>query len=482
MISKSTILILISTISIIQAIPFGQVFNGQASYYNDNGFGTCGTQINAATQVLVAAPVAHWTSSNPNNDPLCNNVYIKVTYQGKSITVPVKDKCPSCPANKIDLSQPAFSQLANTDLGVIPVTWEYVKGPGGSSSSSSSGGSSSGGSGGCGKKASVSQGEGCYQVWTGKCGNAWNEATFNSLNPGVNCAALQVGQQLCCGGSAGSSSSGGSSSGGKCSKKGKVSQGEGCYQVWTGKCGNAWNEATFNSLNPGVNCAALKNMSCKFFQINKLRPTQCAVGMDHVNRKVNELKALKSEESGNIKVVDFIASHPAPVVVRGDNIYLIDNHHLCRALYELGDDFFKDLPLENNTKKPIICIKVVSDLSNLNENDFWDKMKQEKWVHPFNKHGKGPLPVNEIPNKVSELEDDLFRSVAAVVKIKGGFKKTFIPYAEFQWANYFRDCWKDQKVENENFEKIIERSMQLAKDNNASHLPGYVVPNNDNNN
>jgi len=99
--------------------------SGTASYYNDAGYGACGTQINAGTQLLVAAPASLWTTPNPNNDPLCRKS-IRVTHNGRTITVPIKDKCPSCPSNKIDLSQPAFSQLADTSLGIINVTWQIV--------------------------------------------------------------------------------------------------------------------------------------------------------------------------------------------------------------------------------------------------------------------------------------------------------------------------------------------------------------------
>ncbi|MET9226468.1 cysteine/serine endopeptidase inhibitor [Lentzea sp. NPDC003310] len=99
--------------------------SGTASWYNDAGYGACGTQINAATQMLVAAPAALWTTPNPNNDPLCRKS-IRVTHNGRTITVPIRDKCPSCPSNKIDLSQPAFSSLANTSVGIINVTWQIV--------------------------------------------------------------------------------------------------------------------------------------------------------------------------------------------------------------------------------------------------------------------------------------------------------------------------------------------------------------------
>ncbi|WP_198679487.1 cysteine/serine endopeptidase inhibitor [Thermomonospora amylolytica] len=108
-------------------IPFGQPINGNATYYNDAGYGACGTQINAATEMLAAVSAAYWTTPNPNNDPLCQGVWVEVSYNGRTIRVPVKDKCPSCSNTHIDLSYPAFSRLADPALGNIPVTWKFVR-------------------------------------------------------------------------------------------------------------------------------------------------------------------------------------------------------------------------------------------------------------------------------------------------------------------------------------------------------------------
>ncbi|RSM87574.1 hypothetical protein DMH04_11260 [Kibdelosporangium aridum] len=108
-------------------IPFDRPINGNATYYDNSGYGACGTWINAATEMLVAVPAAYWTSPNPNNDPLCKGVSVQVTYNGRTITVPVKDKCPSCGSGHIDLSRPAFAQLADPALGNIPLTWKFVR-------------------------------------------------------------------------------------------------------------------------------------------------------------------------------------------------------------------------------------------------------------------------------------------------------------------------------------------------------------------
>jgi len=108
-------------------IPIDQVTTGKATYYNDAGYGACGRSINASSQMLVAVSYTYWTSSNPNNDPLCTGISVQVSYSGKTLTVPVEDKCPSCDATHIDLSQPAFAQLGSLDLGVLNgLTWKFV--------------------------------------------------------------------------------------------------------------------------------------------------------------------------------------------------------------------------------------------------------------------------------------------------------------------------------------------------------------------
>jgi expansin (peptidoglycan-binding protein) len=108
-------------------IPIGQQQNGNMTYYTDAGYGACGTQIDASSQYLVAVSYQWWTTANPNNDPLCQGISVQVTYQGNTITVPVEDKCPSCDSTHIDLSEPAFAELAPTGLGNVDgITWQFV--------------------------------------------------------------------------------------------------------------------------------------------------------------------------------------------------------------------------------------------------------------------------------------------------------------------------------------------------------------------
>lgn len=118
-----------SAMAATASIPIGQSMTGSMTYYNDAGYGACGTTINAATEDLVAVSYQWWTTANPNNDPLCQGISVQVTWNGTTITVPVKDKCPSCDAGHIDLSQTAFAKLAPLSVGVVTgITWKFVSG------------------------------------------------------------------------------------------------------------------------------------------------------------------------------------------------------------------------------------------------------------------------------------------------------------------------------------------------------------------
>ncbi|MER5432162.1 cysteine/serine endopeptidase inhibitor, partial [Streptomyces sp. NPDC002588] len=108
------------------AIPIGQSYTGKATYYNDVGYGACGTPINASTELLVAVSYQWWTSANPNNDELCQGISVEVSYNGRTITVPVKDKCMGCTSEHIDLSLPAIRSLGSDDV-LNGITWKFVR-------------------------------------------------------------------------------------------------------------------------------------------------------------------------------------------------------------------------------------------------------------------------------------------------------------------------------------------------------------------
>jgi len=62
---------------------------------------------------------------NPNDNPVCGRL-IQVTYQGKTVTVKVVDRCEACSLTSLDLSPDAFDQLADRSVGRIQLSWEWV--------------------------------------------------------------------------------------------------------------------------------------------------------------------------------------------------------------------------------------------------------------------------------------------------------------------------------------------------------------------
>ncbi|KAI0092387.1 RlpA-like double-psi beta-barrel-protein domain-containing protein-containing protein [Irpex rosettiformis] len=103
----------------------GQTFTGDATFYIP-GTGACGI-FNTAQDHIVAVSGAFYdtfpgATPNPNNNPICGR-QMTVTYQGRSTTVTVTDRCVGCALHDIDLSPAAFTDLAPESAGRIQVSW-----------------------------------------------------------------------------------------------------------------------------------------------------------------------------------------------------------------------------------------------------------------------------------------------------------------------------------------------------------------------
>ena len=194
----------------------------------------------------------------------------------------------------------------------------------------------------------------------------------------------------------------------------------------------------------------------KPFPIKELRPTQITVGM----REVKEKRKRWREQSGK-KGADFLGKHMIPVVLGPkDRHYVIDHHHLARALHEEG--------------VPDVDVAVVANLSKLEPDAFWFVLDNLNLMHPFDDKGvrRGHT---DIPKSVSELIDDPFRSLAGELRRAGGFAKDTTPFSEFLWADFLRRRMKRKAVEDD-FDHALEKALQLAKTQDANYLPGWCGP------
>ncbi|EIM89216.1 uncharacterized protein STEHIDRAFT_145905 [Stereum hirsutum FP-91666 SS1] len=103
-------------------------YSGDGTYYN-TGLGACGVT-NVDTDYIIAVSVDLYNSypgatANPNLNPICGRL-ITATYNGRSVTAAVKDKCYACAEYDLDFSPAAFTQLAAESVGRIPITWQFI--------------------------------------------------------------------------------------------------------------------------------------------------------------------------------------------------------------------------------------------------------------------------------------------------------------------------------------------------------------------
>jgi hypothetical protein len=190
--------------------------------------------------------------------------------------------------------------------------------------------------------------------------------------------------------------------------------------------------------------------------IADLRPTQMTVGMREVERKRADWRGLAPTKTGQ-----FLGRHMIPVV-RGpkSRYYVIDHHHLARALHEEG--------------VAQVLISPVADLHTLDKEEFWKFMDNRGWLHPFDSDGQRQ-PRTALPKTIADLQDDPYRSLAGELRFAGGYAKDATPFSEFLWADALRRR-VDAKTAKNDFEAAILKALEFAKSPAATYLPGWCGP------
>ena len=168
---------------------------------------------------------------------------------------------------------------------------------------------------------------------------------------------------------------------------------------------------------------AVRTPSLDPVAIVELRPTQMTVGLSEVKAKRKTWRGLKDEQRSA-----FFGNHMISVVLGPKKRhYIIDHHHLSRALNEEGVEQ--------------ILVSVVTNLSALEPDAFWICLDQRGWTHLYDATGKR-CGSAAIPKTGAEFVDDPFRSLA------GGYAKDTAPFAEFLWADFLRRRLKRSLVED----------------------------------
>ncbi|MFZ4714082.1 MAG: ParB-like protein [Bacteriovoracaceae bacterium] len=190
-------------------------------------------------------------------------------------------------------------------------------------------------------------------------------------------------------------------------------------------------------------------------KVDELHPTQAVVGMIEVEARIEKLEKMNDEE---LKI--YLKEKVAPIVVGPGGVpYIVDHHHLSRAL------------LDGELKKKMYA-QVVENWSDLEPDEFWKRMKERNWVYLMDENGN-PISYEDIPKSLENMKNDSFRSLAWGVREEGGFLKTTAPFVEYKWANYFRTLFKKKDIEKD-FEKVVAEAMEASSKEAARNLPGFL--------
>jgi hypothetical protein len=196
-----------------------------------------------------------------------------------------------------------------------------------------------------------------------------------------------------------------------------------------------------------------RNPSLARARLLRLRPTQLSVGYAEVQLKAAQWAQLAKKQ----RKIE-LEHHVFPAVLGpGQDYFIIDHHHLGIALLEQG---IKE-----------VLVTVLDDLSWLEPAVFWRTLEFRSWSHPYDRQGRR-RDYRDMPRRLTELEDDPYRSLAGLVRGAGGFAKDQAPFVEFLWADFFRSRVPAQLIKKEP-RRAARIGTRLARSAEARYLPGW---------
>ena len=188
-------------------------------------------------------------------------------------------------------------------------------------------------------------------------------------------------------------------------------------------------------------------------EIAELRPTQMTVGLHEVEAKRREWREAKAG-----KKLKILGGHAVPTVLGPKGrYYVVDHHHLARALLEEGEKTLQ--------------VYILSDLGGVEKPAFWTVLDNSGWCHAYDHKGRR-CELSDIPKSLKDMADDPYRSLAGQLRRSAGFAKTDKPFSEFIWADFLRRRIDEDAVEKD-FASALVKAMQLAKAEAARYLPGW---------
>lgn len=188
--------------------------------------------------------------------------------------------------------------------------------------------------------------------------------------------------------------------------------------------------------------------------IAALNPTQLTLGLREVERRAAQMRDLSRRELRAL-----LESRPVPYVVGPKRrFYMIDHHHLCRALLRIDRD-------------TVLVGAPRADWSGLSLKAFWHRMEAEGFCWPIDVDGNR-RPCVKIPDHVRDLTDNPWRTLARGVRGKA-YSNEDTPFQEFMWGNYYRSFMTTRLLEAD-IDLAEKLAVKLSRLDEAQDLPGYL--------
>jgi hypothetical protein len=98
-------------------------------------------------------------------------------------------------------------------------------------------------------------------------------------------------------------------------------------------------------------------------------------------------------------------------------------------------------------------------------------MEFRAWSHPYDDRGNR-CSYKDMPQRLADLQDDPYRSLAGLVRNAGGFAKDQAPFVEFLWADFFRPLIAARLIKQD-LTRATRLGLKLARSAAARYLPGW---------
>lgn len=187
--------------------------------------------------------------------------------------------------------------------------------------------------------------------------------------------------------------------------------------------------------------------------IADLHPTQLTLGLDEVRRRAAKIARLGEKDRA-----DLLAEKAVPHVIGPKGrLYMVDHHHLVRALWSL------DIDRAGLGER-------LADWSDLDVAAFWPKMEAAGYCWPLDADGNR-RPYAAIPSEIGALTDNPWRTLARRVRGKA-FADLDTPFQEFMWGDYFRSFMSRRLIDTDS-DLAADLAVKLARLSEAQDLPGF---------